>query len=215
MHSLLEDYLSEVAAHLSALPIKKRNEELREMRSHLENAVIVSHELGRSEDETARNIVTQFGTAQDLGDNLVWAWQCEKKLNRRSLWGAAVCTLGLLFLVPVLMTTLHSLTGLLTDASIGMGGPLLAGAVSGRLFSKRVVAGTALGAVSFHYVFGLSVFAYWISQQGNLRLVEPLALHVGLFFVGQTESVLLTVFAAWVGSRLQLTWRKHRRLARV
>jgi len=37
MHSLLESYLAEVAAHLSALPAKQRNEELREMRAHLES----------------------------------------------------------------------------------------------------------------------------------------------------------------------------------
>ena len=35
MHSLLEKYLSEVSAHLSPLPTKRRNEELREMRNEV------------------------------------------------------------------------------------------------------------------------------------------------------------------------------------
>ena len=71
MHRLLETYLSEVSAHLGALPPKRRAEELREMRTHLENAIVVSHELGRSEAEAAANAVAQFGTARDLGENLV------------------------------------------------------------------------------------------------------------------------------------------------
>ena len=75
MHSLLEAYLSEVEAHLGALPTKRRAEELREMRTHLENAVIVNRELGQSEEEAARSAVAQFGTAQDLGENVAWAWR--------------------------------------------------------------------------------------------------------------------------------------------
>lgn len=45
MHSLLESYLAETGAKLSPLPAKRREEEMHEMRSHLENAVIVNCEL--------------------------------------------------------------------------------------------------------------------------------------------------------------------------
>ena len=51
MHRLLESYLSEVAAHLSALPVVRRNEELREMRSHLLSAVEAYQERGETEAE--------------------------------------------------------------------------------------------------------------------------------------------------------------------
>jgi uncharacterized membrane protein len=220
MHSLLESYLSEVAAQLSALPVKRRNEELREMRAHLENAVVVSRELGQSEDEAAQGIVAQFGTPRDLGDNLVWAWRRGATQDRRSFWGAAAYTLGLqllipVSLVPVLLTALHSPTGSLVNASFGVGIPFLVGAISGMLFSKRAVAGTALGAVSYHYVFGMSMFAYWINLPGNMRLVEPLSHYVWSFLAEQTEAVLITLFSAWIGSQLRLTWSRKKRLARV
>ena len=92
MHILLETYLSEVAAHLSALPPSRRSEELREMRTHLENAVIVNRELGQSEEEAAQNAVAQFGTPQDLGENVVWAWRRGETRSKRSFWGAVVST---------------------------------------------------------------------------------------------------------------------------
>ena len=92
MHSQLETYLSEVAARLGALPAKRRDEELREMRAHLENAVIVNREMGQSEDEAARTAVAQFGAARDLGENIVWAWRRGRMLNRRIFWVAVVST---------------------------------------------------------------------------------------------------------------------------
>ena len=95
MHSLLEDYLSAVAAHLSALPSKQRAEELREMRMHLENAVIVSQELGQSEEEAAQNAVAQFGTPRLSGGKRLWRLATRRERSQaRSVWGAAVCTLS-------------------------------------------------------------------------------------------------------------------------
>lgn len=98
MHSQLEAYLEEVATHLDALPVKQRNEELREMQAHLENAVIVSRELGQSEEEAVANVVMQFGTPEHLGGNLVWAWRRgDQRQNNRLFWkmtgcSAAFCT---------------------------------------------------------------------------------------------------------------------------
>jgi len=106
MHSLLESYLSEVSAHLGALPPKRRAEELREMRAHLENAVIVSRDMGRSEAEAAANAIRQFGTPQDLGGNLVWAWRRGRSLDRKSFFGAIASSLILLNTMPYLVIAL-------------------------------------------------------------------------------------------------------------
>ncbi len=99
MHILVEGYLSKVAAHLSALPAKRRADELREMGTHLENAVIVNREMGQTEDEAARNAIAQFGTPEALGKNVVWAWWRGERLSRRSFWGAVVST-------PLMLTCL-------------------------------------------------------------------------------------------------------------
>ena len=88
MHSLLENYLSEVATHLEPLPVKRRTEELREMQAHLENAVIVNRELGQTEEESAHNVAVQFGTPQELRQSTVTAWRRGVVLDRRSFWAA-------------------------------------------------------------------------------------------------------------------------------
>jgi len=186
MHTLLENYLAEVAAHLSVLPTKRRNEELREMRAHLENAVIVSRELGHSEDDAA-----QFGTPQDLGDNLVWAWQRERTLNKRSLAGAVITSLvgmclmwfvapsGMLYTtdpVLALMERTYHWSGqeysifylLICDFPLYF----LIGAGSGRFFPRRAVLGTSLvvGAWAAYLVIphltpgnAIAMFIDWVT----------------------------------------------------
>ena len=59
MHSLLERYLSEVAAHLSALPSKQSAEELREVQAHLENAIRDTQDKGVSEAEAVVGVLEQ------------------------------------------------------------------------------------------------------------------------------------------------------------
>ena len=87
MQKLLEDYLTQVASHLQPLPEARRREELREMRQHLQNAVIVNQEMGQSEDEAATNALEQFGGPTELGENVVWAWRREeRKQDRGRLW---------------------------------------------------------------------------------------------------------------------------------
>ncbi len=163
MNLLLETYLSEVAAHLSALPVKRRTEELHEMRLHLENAVIVSRELGQSEEEAAQNIVAQFGKPKDLGDNLVWAWRRERTRNKRSLVGAVITSLVgmclMIFVAPSGMPyTIDPVLALMgrtyhwSDWGYGIFSLLirdfpiylLIGAGSGRFFPRRAVLGTSL-----------------------------------------------------------------------
>ena len=104
MSSLLEAYLDQVAAHLSALPAKRRNEELREIRAHLLNAVAANCKMNQPQEEAARNAVVQFGMPDELGKSLFVAWQREEKLNKRSFWGAAACTPLLSVLMQLCLT---------------------------------------------------------------------------------------------------------------
>ncbi len=193
MHSLLENYLAEVAAHLSALPAKRRADELREMGAHLENAVIVSQELGQSEDEAAQNAVAQFGTPEALGENVVWAWRRGETRSRRNFWGAVVST-------PLMLTCLL----LLENQYIGLLGHVLppwfnrycvkhpdmgmalvqgvfllvfgiAGGVAGSVFPQRAVRGVCLGLAAFWIGWvavdgvgygGIWRFLFWIYRDG-------------------------------------------------
>ncbi len=130
MHKVIESYLSEVAAHLSALPTKQRTEELREMRLHLENAVIVSRELGQSEEEAAQSIVAQFGTPKDLGENVVQVWRRgekrkkEIKMKKRIVFGTSsvlvlTATAWLVFMVAMVSRVLFPKNQIIIHASEG------------------------------------------------------------------------------------------------
>jgi uncharacterized membrane protein len=227
MHSLLESYLSEVAAQLSALPAKQRNEELREMRAHLENAVFVSRELGQSEEEAAQNVVAQFGGPKDLGENVVWAWRREQTLSKHSFWGATLCTFALLFLAGFsegpfvkayfnLVVTASPLTAQYIFLAFELFGPLVAGIITGSFFSKKAVAGNASGVVAYSSLC-LCFYTHRIFQPGYLQHFEPFSpATVALRFLAPlvTEG-LVALTAAWISSRLRLTWRERRRLVQV
>jgi hypothetical protein len=227
MHSLLESYLSKVAAHLSDLPIRRRNEEIREIRLHLLNAVTVSCETGQTEEEAAQNAIQQFGTPEDLSDNLVWAWRREQTLNKRSFWGAAVCTFALLFLVafsegPFIrayfnpISTAHLPTAQYVLLAFELFGPLVAGTIIGILFSRKVIAGSAAGIVTYS-ILCLCVYAHWLVQPGHLQqlgLVSPATTAVR-FLAPLVAEGLVALTAAWISSQLRLTWNKLRRLARA
>ena len=227
MHSLLEAYLEQVAAHLSVLPAKRRIEELREMRAHLENAVIVSCELGQTEEEAAQSIVTQFGTPQELGQSIVAAWRRGVMLDRHSFWGAAACTFALLFLAafsegPFVrayfnpISTTHLPTARYALLAFELFGPLVAGTITGSLFSKKVITGNASGVAAYS-VLCLCVYAHWLVQPGHLQQLGPVS-PAGIalrFFAPLVTEGLAALTATWISSRLRLTWEKRRRLARL
>ena len=224
MHSLLETYLSEVEATLSALPARRRVEELREMRTHLDNAVIVNRELGQSEDEAVQTAVAQFGMARDLGENVVWAWRRGKRTNRRanflSFLGAAICvtvleTVELDLLAIPLNSLTHSdantshpwIVGFCAFSVMAMA-MALSGWVSGFAFPRRAVVGATFAVVG--QGVGLRVLTF--IQYG--RPARLLFLHTVVYFlIPNLILYSVTVLAAWLGGRKRqeiLSGRKAR-----
>lgn len=219
MHSLLEDYLAKVAAHLSAMPAKRCAEELREMRTHLENAVIVNREMGQTEDEAAQNAVAQFGTPQDLGENVVWAWRRGVIVGRRSFWGAAALALALTFLPNLPIRVVHLAEPYFLRVPFEwefemrivlllLPSYFVCGVLCGFAFPRRAVAGTMLTEMGLILLFLTSNLGF-----------------LGREFVGDKVLTLLyvaewvlcplsAILGAWVGSRSRLTWKRRGRLAR-
>lgn len=76
MHKQLEDYLAEVARQIGSIPKPRRDEELREMRAHLDHAVAANREQGQSEDVAVANALDDFGTPVEAALNVVKAWRC-------------------------------------------------------------------------------------------------------------------------------------------
>lgn len=233
MHKRLENYLAEVAARLHSLPTARRNEELREIRAHLQSALALHQEQGQTEDQAAKTALAQFGTPEAVGQELVAAWRRGEMLQKRSFWGAAACALALTLLVgaleghwmplltghamQIVKTHPHSLSLLWLAAASFMAGTavrVVIGAISGFAFPKRAVSGTAL-AMTLWGIYGLGKVFYNFAHLPHAvaaklphEMVYILAISS---IVGLTLSASLTILSAWAGSR----WReKQMRLAR-
>lgn len=218
MHILLEGYLSEVAAHLSALPSKRRNEELREMRAHLENAVIINREQGQSEDEAAQSAVAQFGTPKSLGDNVVWAWRRGEMRSRRSFWSAVVSAPLTLLSLMLVMSHLPAgpipwLDPWLTRYCIehkGSAEVIGMALAQGMFLTTFMVAGTVVGLLSPKRAvravcFGLTVFFVgWTVVDGRSGLPTSW---------DRVGWILAAIVSAWAVSRWRLAWKRRGRLA--
>jgi hypothetical protein len=225
MPSRLESYLAEVAVQFGPLPPKQRAGELREMRIHLENAVLVNRELGQSEGEAAQNAVAQFGKPEDLGENVVWAWRRGEVRDRKSFLGAAAAMVLVLCLMTFLMDGSfggiwvrlweillprtfvrycgqHQSWGMALTQAIFLTNYALAGGVAGLLSPKRAVTSACLGLAAF--------WLGWIAAMG----VGHGGLWGFLSYWVFDSWTLSAVVSAWAVSRLHLAWKMRTRLVR-
>ena len=91
----LEQYLMTIAARMKTAPAKQRDEEVEEMRQHLEALVAGHIAQGRGEDAAVEAAIRQFGRAEQVGRGLERTWQ---RNQPRSLWAPA-----LIYLVSALL----------------------------------------------------------------------------------------------------------------
>jgi len=70
MHNQLEKYLSQIEKQLAALPAEQRQDELREIRSHLEMMIEDNVARGCEMDEAVVKAIRQFGAAERVGRDL-------------------------------------------------------------------------------------------------------------------------------------------------
>jgi hypothetical protein len=70
MHNQLEKYLSQIEKQLASLPAGQRQEELREIRSHLEMMIDDNIARGFEADEAVSKALEQFGAAKKVGHDL-------------------------------------------------------------------------------------------------------------------------------------------------
>lgn len=70
MHKELEKYLSQIEKQLAALPSQQREEELREIRSHLQMMIEENVARGCDADQAVTKALEQFGAASKVGRDL-------------------------------------------------------------------------------------------------------------------------------------------------
>lgn len=213
MHKQLENYLDEVAKSLGSLPAARLYEEIREMRQHLLNAVVIGKEQGHSEDEAISAAVKQFGTPQAVSKQIVSAWRRGAWRDRRDLWGTVAC-------VFVLSFTLRVAAGIVFPALIDYLGkthfsPWLGlvgiswfivcsavqGTAIGALFPRNAVKAIPVGII-IEAVLDRGLCYYLASLRPHER-IEPFHIASAMYLI---LSVLIAALFARVGSQ----WRKAR-----
>lgn len=222
MHKSLEDYLDALAASLGPLPKRRREEELREMRMHLQSAAALYLEAGNSEEEAARTAVEQFGAAPVVGMGLVLAWWREKRLDPFKVCGAAIATLiignilsySLSFVLSVLEYPIGNISNLqvfflhheaafvfcLNWLTLG-----LTGAILGVVMPKQAVRGAFLGIAIW-----VCIRLAWITS--TAFPVEPSQY---LFYIIDSSRGLTVVLCAGLVSRRRLGRQAQQQSASV
>jgi hypothetical protein len=98
MNSRLEQYVEEVASGLSSLPEHLRQEEVTELRQHLDATVESYLHGGLSEAEAAEKAIRQFGDARTVRRDLLRSWHRRKSACQLdTLPGALLVALGTSF----------------------------------------------------------------------------------------------------------------------
>lgn len=208
MHGLIEGFLDQVARGLGSLPVERRQDEIKEMRQHLLNAVLVNRQMGQTEDEAVATAVEQFGTPEAVGESLVWAWRRGQTRWRRSFWGTAACAFLLADCLPFLQDTpweaslsrlSHSLGyNSLTGTPVQLALFALVGGLCGLIFPKRSFSGIVFGMTAW-YVSFLTI-AFVILNLDRLPSLPSTSLSDHFL------SVLFAILAAWTSGR----WKPER-----
>lgn len=216
MHQRLEQYLNELAVRLNSLPAYQRDEELAEVRAHLEAMIAANQELGDTEEEAVHAALRQFDASRKLGQGLARTWRRgQRRTWRETLSGAAICAAGcywgissvitLVFYPMVATTPSEAARSKVLNLAFYVLLPILPGLVTGLATPKRAVIGTALA---------LSVFSAYFWFRGQRAIAEAIASRnyaeweVSPFLV-YPLLVTLGAAAAWAGTR----WTQRRRRA--
>lgn len=183
MHKQIEDYLEQVAAHLTVLSMARRHEELTELRLHLESAVSAFQKSGQSEEKAVQAAIDQFGQPSAVAPGIVSAWRRGKALEKRNFWQTTIGVLALIYLTNKMTSTIcvwmwpyyygHAVDFPVQHPPLFLVAakwvlwllvPILAGSLSGGLSTKRARSGAALASVIWY----VAVSAWTIPVFNNM-----------------------------------------------
>jgi len=191
MNNRLEQYVEEVGHNLRSLPEERRQEEIAEIRSHLDARVEAEMELGKTQDEAVAEALHQFGSSRKVGSGLRRAWRRRTESHQAALVGAVISTVILCVLnlrlnawwmgepgrivagVDIAMVVCWCLFGL-----IGL-------MVGGTTRSSR---GVLLGAVAF--------------VGGLISFINPFQFNDAVATRQMVQMILIMAVSGWVGEQL-------------
>ncbi|MCW3062333.1 MAG: hypothetical protein JWQ02_4154 [Capsulimonas sp.] len=214
MHSLLEEYLEEVYARLLDMPFQRRVEELRELRAHLQDAMLANERPDISQEKAAHVVLSHFGSPGDVAQELMGAWVRDEETARRSFWRALGCYLACQLILshyPLFFSYFAKLPsyGPLSDAYYTVGAfwwsplcYLTVGFGLGIAFPKRGTAGIGAGmcAVACCWFLGAMSTARYL---GSAPPPDPFMVLFPTLGLSDIYGNVFLLMAAWFGGRLR------------
>ncbi len=211
MHSPLEPYLQTVEQNLHFLPPDERQQELAEIRLHLESLLEANRELCNTEEEAVAQTLAQFGRAQTLGKDLTYVHQSEGKPKLRMLAGAiAFSYVGGTLLNHLLYPLLNfavPFTGHSTPLWItawiatSLMSTLCVGWLTGVVTPRHAIKGTVIT----HLLGGAITFVTVMRQPGIIVSTAILSIGVSLLI-----SAIINIAVAVFGAKRGIRWRTKR-----
>jgi len=157
---------------------------------------------GVPSDASERAALARFGSAEDLADDLVFAWRSARRASRRSLLGAAALAFVLCAAVDAYFRLFgrfppaHSLTEqwsqFVSSVEVCWVKSISIGLLAGTLFPRRGAAGVALG------------LTLWWIVSGPVR--EAIAIREQLAVWRPLEFPYLTWVWLWIGGFFRSPW---------
>src|SRR5579872_469542 len=112
-----EALIEEIVASSQIPSGKRRREVARELRSHIEDFVLVARRAGQTDDEIESLVLANFGDPRQIGLNFAWVYRRERTVLRFSVFG--LCTLAVASLISAAVLAMQAC------AAIGFGVPIL------------------------------------------------------------------------------------------
>jgi hypothetical protein len=111
-----EALIEEIVAASQIPSGKRRREVMRELRSHVEDFVLIARRAGQTDDEIERMVLANFGDPRQIGLNFARVYRRERTVLRFSVF--ALCTLAVASLISAAVLAMQ------TCAAIGFGVPI-------------------------------------------------------------------------------------------
>ena len=182
MNKRLDPYLQKLDHELRPLPEDRREEELREIRQHLEAIVTRLMEGGLSEEEAVEAATSQFGEAHAVGHELVKVVPMAESPVR--LLAASVCAVTCYLSLNLLLLLLSIQPGLIADLipslkstpALEMALPIIFVGYALVFFATPWIAATVFRCFAPKNLQARSGIACWIFSAATCLLIAALML---------------------------------------
>ena len=197
------DELIDGIVNSSRIPLGKRREIQRELRSHIEDFIFTAREAGRSQEEIEKLVLAHFGDPAEIAKSFAWVYRRERRRLR-----AVVYALSTVVLASCLSAVILAMQ---TGLAFGFGKPIMKVLASRHTTIEvlDILASVAayLGVISLENVFERHRFpkAVFLLTMINTILImgcAVMSLRAAFLFFGLVNGVFFRAVQLFVAPKM-------------